>query len=318
MFRMNQLSVAIRPAFADPAIDASLAALDGRDAGAWSIRFTQGEESYILLPREISIQSFPVHHDVRQRQPGPEYLAALRAFVSELSAALPSALAGLGYFFDPAEITRPCFFKVYEAGQRLYLYLLRLDMGYRPQHALAARRGDNDFTAAFSTRKLFFESDIIPLDGVEAEGGRASAFLVRQLISQTWIGETGKGYMVRGIWMDMDLSKFFSRLFLPAGRSLHPYYPLACKYKTICHACLAMSPEGRKASLVPYARALAFLGPAIPEIQAALRGRTFSESIPEFTALRARVPAEWTQAWSRIRLRPYLNENDQKEYLVEA
>ncbi len=36
--------------------------------------------------------------------------------------------------------------------------------------------------------------------------------------------------------MDADLTKFFSKLFLPAGKKTYPYYPYLCKYKTVCQS----------------------------------------------------------------------------------
>ena len=65
--------------------------------------------------------------------------------------------------------------------------------------------------------------------------GKVVAFVVKQTISQNWIGETGKGYLVRGIWMDSELTKFFSKLFLPTGKRTYPFYPFTCRYKTRLH-----------------------------------------------------------------------------------
>jgi hypothetical protein len=318
MGRMDQISIAIRPSYADDECNAVLSSIDISKGGYWSIRFTQGEESFLLLDRDLSVSSFPIHHDVRSRIPGPDYLRAIRSFVSSVAESVPDLLSGLSYFFDSAEIMKPCFFKVYGSGEGLYLYLLRLDLSFRPQYARLLKRGDNDWTASYATRSVFFESDVIPLDSVESSGGSATAFIVRQLISQTWIGETGKGYMVRGIWIDADLSKFFTKLFLRPGKSTHPYYPLTCKYKTVCHSCAALGPEGRKDAIPPYTRALAFLTPVLPGIQSALKGRAFSETLPEFTSLRKRVPPDWLEPWSRLNLRPYLNDSDQKEYILET
>ncbi len=314
---MDQLSSEIRPSSTDPECDRIIASIPPSALRPWSIRFTQGEESYLLLEREIEVPSFPIHHDVRIAMPSPGYLDALRSFIASAARAVPALLSGLSYFFDASEIARPCFCRVYRAADELFLYLLRLDVSCRPVHDRITRRGDNDRTAAFSTNKLFFECDLIPLVSASEVEGRPSAFTIRQLVSDTWIGETGKGYMVRGIWMDMDITKYASKLFLQPGTSTHPYYPLVCKYRTICHACTELDPSGREAGIPLLSRALGIIEPAIDGIQEALRSRSFSEDMPGFAELRALVPPDWQEPWSRIRMRPYLDERDQKEYLFD-
>ncbi|MCK7508861.1 MAG: hypothetical protein MZV70_35770 [Desulfobacterales bacterium] len=104
----------------------------------------------------------------------------------------------------------------------------------RPLDTELVEAGTNETTPSYRTRRLYLESELIPREGIEREEGRARAFRVRQLVSNTWIGETGKGYQVRGIWMDADLSKFFSKLFLPEGKRVFPSCPSSASTKTVC------------------------------------------------------------------------------------
>jgi hypothetical protein len=317
MVKMDQQALAIRPSYADPECNTFLGSLDGSRGAPYSVRYTQGEESYVLLEREIEIPSFPIHHDVRSPAPSAEYLKAVRPSVRKLAQALPQAFAGLSYFFDSAEIAKPCFFKVYQANGRLFLYLLRIDLGFRPQYSRMTARGDNDRASAYASRRVFFESDLIPLEGVEQADGKASAFKVLQAVPQTWAGETGKGYMARGIWMDADISKFFSKLFLPMGKNSYPFLPLSCKYKSVCATILKLSPDGRREAVPLLLRALDFLTPRIEAIFSSLKGKAFAESLPEFLAFKKQVPEAWGEAWAGLKVKPYLNEEDQKEYLIE-
>jgi len=117
--------------------------------------------------------------------------------------------------------------------------------------------------------------------------------------------------------MDADLTKFFSKLLLPKGLRSYPYYPFVCRYRTVCHVVVHLSPEGRREQ-VPYLhKAFQFLQPEMRNIEAALRGSEFSEALPTFQAIKQRVPDYWKDLWSSLRVTPYLNENDMKEYKIE-
>jgi hypothetical protein len=161
------------------------------------------------------------------------------------------------------------------------------------------------------------EADVIPLKNVIRNNNKIEAFEVKQTISQTWIGETGRGYFVQGIWMDTELTKFFSKLFLPEGKRTYPYYPFTCKYKTMCASLVDLSPEGRKRFVIYLYKALTIIGPQIENIQNALHDTEFSESMEEFKELKHRIPPEWNDKLDSISLKRYLNERDMKEYQIE-
>jgi hypothetical protein len=192
-----------------------------------------------------------------------------------------------------------------------------LDLSYRPQAHRVLERGDNDLSPAYSTRELYLESSLIPLQGVQAEGGRVRALLVDQAISNTWVGEIGRGYFVQGIWMDNDLTRFFSRLLLPAGQRTYPYYPYLCRYRTVCRSLIRFSSAEREQALPELDRAYEFLKPVMGRVEASLRGGHFAEDNPVFRELKSRVPASWYRPWEGLRVEAYLNERDLKEYRIE-
>jgi hypothetical protein len=143
------------------------------------------------------------------------------------------------------------------------------------------------------------------------------AFVVKQLISNTWIGETGRGYLQHGIWMDDDLTKFFTKLVQPEGLRIYPYYPLFCKYKTICAQPASPDPALRKKILPLLHRVIAFIEPEINIIQSSLKGSPFSDSNKVYNAMRKRVPASWSSVLSGLSVKSYLNSHDVKEYNLE-
>jgi hypothetical protein len=314
---MELLQNEIRVGTTDPAINAAIASIPSAARNApYAMRFNQNEEYFLELGTDISVPSFPIHHDVRTPVPKPEYALPFRELARNLIAAMPGLFRGLSYCFDPAEILKPCFYKLYKVQEELYLYLLRIDLLPRPFDSHVVGRGDNDRTASYTTRRIFVESDLIPLAGLAKEGERLTGFRIRQLVSQTWIGESGKGYTVRGIWMDADLTKFFSKLFLPAGLRVYPFYPLACKYKTVCGFVPVPEAEARKRALPQLHRAAAFLAPEMERVQRALRETSFTEALPDYVELRARVPDAWREAWREARVEAYLNDRDMKEFLL--
>mgnify|MGYP006967047256 FL=1 len=267
------------------------------------MRFNQGEEFFIELGSPIVVPHLPIHHDVREPVPNAPYIHAIRDVIKQLSESLPEAFRGLTYFFDPAEILKPCFYRMFKVDESVYLYLLRMDLLPKTLEVDVLEAGTNDKTPAYASRRLYMDSELIPLDAVMWESGRVRAFKIRQLISQTWIGETGKGYMVRGIWMDSDLSKFFTRLFLEPGKRLYPYHPLFCKYKTVCACAPILSSEARR-SMVPLLHyAISRLNPEIENIQNVLRTASFSESLEEFAKLRATIPDAWKALLNKFAVR---------------
>lgn len=305
----------IRLAYSDPQINslAGSASPEARDS-LYGMKFGQNEEYFLELSRDIEIPHFPIHHDVRRREPSEQYLRALRATLNQLVILLPETFRDLSHLFEPSETLKPGFFHLYKVQESVYLYVLRIDLLDRPLETELVEAGTNETTPAYRTRRIYLESELIPLSGIDREEGRIRAFRVKQMVSNTWIGETGKGYQVRGIWMDADLSKFFSKLFLPEGKRVYPFLPFFCKYKTVCS--FVPVPEGgsRKKALPVLHRALGFLEPEMDRIQGILKGSAFTESNEEFRALRNRIPPAWKELYRDVTVSPYLNARDMKEY----
>ena len=314
---MEQISNEIRVTYSDREIGGLLNGI-GEHQRSFSRHFSQSEDFFILLDGEYTVPHMPIHHDVRQHQPRAEYLAALKQVVAQVIRLAPQVLKDLSYFFDPAEILRPCFYRVYQIDESWYLYLLRADLTMRAAESSVIERGTNDTTPLYKSSRLFLEPTVLPLSGILREDGAEKSFRIRQTISQTWIGEQGRGYFIQGIWMDADLTKFFSKLFLPAGKKTYPFYPYVCKYKTVCQSLIALSPESRDA-LVPFLhRSLSFLAPAMERIQEEMKNASFSEEMPFFQKLKEKVPPAWYEPWKDIRVEAYLNDSEMREFRIEG
>ena len=144
------------------------------------------------------------------------------------------------------------------------------------------------------------------------EADKTKGFKVRQSISPTWVGESGRGYFIQGIRIDREITKFLSKLFIPAGKRVYPYYPFTCRHRAICHSILHPEAEARKVQLPRLHRAALFVEPEMRAVEEALKGNDFSESLDAFKNLKARVPPEWNTAWDALKPRMYLNEWDMK------
>ncbi|MBN2354146.1 MAG: hypothetical protein JXD23_16375 [Spirochaetales bacterium] len=278
--------------------------------------FTQSEDFFIKFDFEYLTPRFKIHHDIDEKKPDDDYLAALDGTLSILTARAPEVFFGLTYFFDPQEIFKPCFFRIHESGGELFFYLLRLDFGFRPNYQSIVDRGDNDVSHVSRTDCLFLEPLLIPLLGFEGEGASRRA-VVKSLISRTWIGEYGRGYFRQGIWMDNDLTKFFTRLFLDPDRRPYPYYPFQCNYRTVCAMPASFGEESRDAAAASLKEAVASLEPALPAVQDALKKAVFSEDLPVFRELKNRALPAAGAAWKPVSIRAYLNAQGLKEYQIE-
>jgi hypothetical protein len=282
-----------------------------------AMHFNQTEDFFLGLERPFTVHSVPIHHDIADPHPTERYSGALRRMLAELAPLAPRVFSGLTYYFDPADVLHPTFFRVYRVEEAQYLYLLKIDLSFRSQESEILERSTNDVTATYRTSHLFLESLFVPIAGVNTEGERIVSFAVDQTISQTWIGETGRGYFQQGIWMDLDLTKFFSKLFVPAGKRLYPFYPFVCKLKTVCQTVVEHGNEARRARLPYLHGAVQFLKPHLPEIQEALRGSPFSENLDAFRRIKAEVPPSLSGVWAEYHVEAYLNAKDMKEYRLE-
>jgi len=289
----------------------------GEKGQEYSLHYDHNENFYLQLQNSFEVPHFPIHHNFRESEPQEVYIQSLIRFLKNLIPLVPQIFTNLTYFFDPSEILRPTFFQVFKIHEHHFLYLLRLDLVYKTYAGKIIERGTNDQTPVYSTDRLFIDRDIIPLERVEIENGRIKSFLIKQMISETWIGETGRGYFVQGIWMDNELTKFFSKIVTPEGKRTYPYYPFTCKYRTICHPILAFDTEGRKNHCKALQQVINFLTPEIEDIQEALRYEEFSEDLECYKKLKSSVPSDWVSFWQNLSVKPYLNDQDMREFIIE-
>jgi hypothetical protein len=313
---MEKVKGVIPITYTDKEINARIGGTRGKDE-EYTRHYNQNEDFFVRLPSPVTVPRFPVHHDISRTRPGEEYISNLRSLMGSLLEQVPGFFRGLTYFFDPSEILRPAFYQIFRFGEAEYLYLLRLDLLFRVHEGETLEGETNDMTPVYRTQSLFLDSDVIPLDHVTVEEGKITGFTLKQTVSQTWIGETGRGYFVQGIWMDSELTKFFSKLFLPDGLKSYPYYPFQCKHRTITLFLIDLSSEGRKQYIPSLHRAVEFLAPEMETIQDALRDDIFSQEMPVFQELRKRVPEDLKSFWSGLTVRRYLNDRDMKEYSIE-
>jgi len=314
---MEQLLNEIRPGYSDRVINQKLQSPHSTLEKPYSHHYNQSEEYFVQVPEAFVVPRFPIHHDVRQTVPRTDYSNALHDFIDAMLPHVPDFFSDLSYFFDPTEIQKPCFYRIYKIGEKYFLFLLRINLQYRPLEHELIERGSNDYTAVYRTNRLYLESDCIPLESVLTEMGKIVSFKIHQTISNTWIGETGKGYLVRGIWIDTELTKFFTKLFIAEGQRIYPYYPFTCKYKTICMTILGPTPERRR-KILPYLQgALQFLEPHLERIQQSLKTVPFSEGLPLFKELREKVNSNYKKLWTNLAVTAYLNRQEQKEFRIE-
>ena len=112
--------------------------------------------------------------------------------MKQLVGLLPDVFRGLTYYFDPAESLKPRFYRLYKVESAIYLFLFKIDIVFRHFQGEVIEAGTNDVTPGYRTKRLFIESEFIPLEAVMGELGRARALKVKQLISSTWMG-SGRG-----------------------------------------------------------------------------------------------------------------------------
>lgn len=312
---MEQVLGEIPLAYTDSDIS-ELLKREGQAGCAYTYHFNQAEDFFLLLEQPFEVPSFSIHHDVRNTKPTPQYLDSLTKLMDQLQARLPQVFAGLTYMFDPSETLRPVFFQVYRVAGRTYLWVVRLDLVFRPALHTATTPGSNDMTPVYSSRKLILEADVVPLAGVKREDNRVRSFTVDQLISDTWIGETGRGYFVQGIWLDADLTKFFSKLALPLGTRSYPYYPFSSKFRTVCHSPIGLEVEQRKLAIPRLHRVKDFIAPHLDAIQQTLREQEFTVELKAFADLKRQVPESWDRWWDGFAVKAYLNDDEMKEFEV--
>ena len=317
---MDAVTQTISIPYTDARFDVPVSSEEAPEPSGHTVHFNHGEELFFRLEAELTVPHLRIHHDMNLTRPGRAYSQAVRGLLRDLSRLLPSVVRDASYFFDPTDIFKLRFHRPYMYEGRTYLYLMTLDLTFRHREHTIVEPGDNDTTPLYRTRNLFIEGLLVPVlparRGVDGQT-QGPVFPVRQILSETWIGETGWGYFAKGIWMDDDLTKFFSKLFLPEGERTYPYYPLVCRYKTVCENLIDPTPAGRTARLARLHRVIDYLEPHMTSVQEELRDRGFSEDLPIFGELKRGVPDDLRGAYGGVLLRSYLNEDGMREFVLE-
>jgi hypothetical protein len=304
---------AISVAVSDEGINHSLTATS-ESSKNYTRHFSNDEQFFLKFDEPFVVPSLPIHHDVRISTPAEGYSEIVGSVVTQISPKAPNLLSGLRHFFDPGDIGRPAFYRRIVSGGSEFLYLVRLDLRYRPSVHEVVEAGSNDRAPVYRTTELLLEADLLPLSSNSDE----ETLYVREVFSETWIGETGRGYFVQGIWIDRDLTRFLSAVVTPPGHRLYPYFPVSCKYRSLGVSLV----EFEDRMLTEYAALLEGIYKAIEprarDIEAALKERDYDPKMPLLEELRGQMPPELTAPWKRYTTRPYLNDRDMREFALET
>jgi hypothetical protein len=226
---------------------------------------------------------------------------------------VPGLFQGLSWYFDPKDLFHPAFAQVLASRDKRYLFLLRPDLTFRGRHAEMIERGGNDVTARYSTRHLFVEAEVLPLDTWVTRDLEKRLFLAK-LFTETWEGESGRGYSLTGRWIDQEITRLMTRAALPPGTRSFPHYPLRCRFETLSARCVTPTAEGRKRAAAVLDAAWPLVAPWAGRIQADLKADPYREDHPLVESLRRAWGDRLASRWGGFRIEPYLNSQDQKEY----
>ncbi|MCL2705465.1 MAG: hypothetical protein FWE72_04565, partial [Spirochaetaceae bacterium] len=177
-------------------------------------------------------------------------------------------------------------------------------------------KGNNDITHKFSTENIFLDIDLLPIEKVIERDKNTTDYFIRQSVSQTWIGETGRGYFIQGIWMDNELTKFFTNIFLHKEILSYPYYPFTCKYRTLTHFPLKFEPLYRKKHITILDRSYNFLLPFMREVEKVFKDFLFSKEMDIYKSIKEKIDINWYDDFSNLKISRYLNNHGMKEYEV--
>ncbi|MCL2792823.1 MAG: hypothetical protein FWD87_07005 [Spirochaetaceae bacterium] len=280
----------------------------------YTMHFSQSEDFFLKIKKTITMPHFKIHHDIKNLYPDDEYITNLSSIIKEMLPFISCLIANTVYFFDPAEPLRPVFYKLYNIEGKYYLYLVRLDLSFKPHDCEILERGDNDTTHKFSTKNIFLDIDILPIEKVIERDKNTTAYFIRQSISQTWIGETGRGYFIQGIWMDNELTKFFTNIFLPENMFSYPYYPFSCKYKTLTYFPLEFEPLYREKHILILDRSYNFLLPFMREVEKIFKDYLFSKELDIYKNIKEKIDTKWYRDFSSLKIDRYLNNRGMKEH----
>ncbi len=279
----------------------------------FTLHFSQNEDFFLDVKKDFRIPHIPVHHDIKKKEPDEKYLVFLKSVLETITPMIAPVIRDTTYFFDSSEMLRPCFYRLYSLNGNDYIYIVRLDLSFKPGECEIIEMGSNDITHLFSSRSIFLDVDIHPVEKTVKSGNGIDIY-IKQSVSQTWIGETGRGYFIQGIWIDTELTKFFSKLFTDEKSSTYPYYPFSCKYRTLSHFPVDYSETGREKHIKLLDSAGSFINPYIKEIESVLKDNEFSPDLELFKEIKKQIDPDFYSFFSGYRIKRYLNDRGMKEY----
>jgi hypothetical protein len=285
---------------------------------AYTRHFSQDEDFFLRLEEPFTIPSFKIHHNIGQHTPEKEYTDSLLPFVEELHRLLPGVFTGLRWFFDFREHLKPTFFHLLKRNNYFYLYTLVVDLLYKPRGCEIIKQGSNSLTPAYKTRNLYLDSYIVRLEGQLEDVGTEKHGFIPKLFNDTFIGESGRGYFVQGTWIDPLLNRFLSKLFVPQGKRVYPYFPFRCIHDSVATTVLGFQPEARRRATIIHDQVMDFLSPFAQSIQNVLKKNEFSVELPLFQKIQKQVPSGIKSYFLDYDLEVNLNEDNQREYDYHA
>ena len=294
----------------------NLLASTSASMAAYRCYYSENEEMFLRFERPFMVPSLPVHHNIYKPKPVQVYTDAILTIAKGILQSLPGLLSGLKYYFDPVNFHYATFYNLSMVGKSYYVYHLKINVAFDPRYNRAAGERINDFFPAFETNAFRIEADIIPIKKRGYING-VPALLIDENISDTWVGEQGRGYPARGIWIDREVNKFFSRLFIEDNKRIYPFYPLTCKYRTICQSLNVFSQEARMQRLEAHHLIRNFIVKYLPDIEAALSRKEFSQDIEVYKRIKEQIPKNLTNIWTATSVSMHLNAEGMREYYVE-
>lgn len=299
----------------DPRIDALIRARD-HQVRDFAIHFDQAEDMFLVLQDTYEVPRLPLNHDFRSSRPPDGYREILAQVIARLTELAPQVFDGTTYFYDNSNLFRPGFFQLYSYRRQAFAYIVRIDLQFRTRKHEAMEQRDNATSPRYRSRNLYLEADMVPIQLSEDPGDDIRTLQVEQIVSSTWAGERGWGRHREGIWIDRDLAQFFSRLFVPTRRRIHPWYPFSCKYKSISQTVIDMDRAQRRSNLTLLQHARAFVRPHMKRIEKALKESGFSPDMEDFKALKADVPSWWKDQFRGVQVERFLNDHGDVEFRI--
>lgn len=280
-----------------------------KDTPDIGLMFNEEGRFFFRVPIAISIPSFPVHHDLHNETPPDDYTARLVSILNELTAQVPELFAGTRMYFDPARAFQPFFQRLLSTSAPPMALRVQLDLRVQPEHDQIIRSADNDYTAEYITRDIYADAELVPV--------KEDGLTIEQLLNPTWIGERGRGYTAQGIWIDRDITRFFTALVEPAPARLYPYYPFSSRFRSLTHRPPSWKQRDVELSTERLRQMSAAVVPLIPDIEHTFRTRSFSRDLPLLQELSGCIPPWIRESFEGVRCRRSLTSDGQMEYTLE-